>query len=191
MRTRALLDRIPTWAWLVLIAAAMLASFRLGLGPREGAPRATTAAGAAGNQGSIAALRVRLVDGSEVPLAPDAGSAVVMVSSQTCTFCNEALRDLARLAGGRPLPGLRVVTLEGAAAGTPMLARHALERVWHAGPAGGGAGALLTFQFPGTPTFLLVDAAGTVRASMVGYPGREAILPWFRVMTGEARTLGD
>jgi hypothetical protein len=189
MRTRALLDRIPTWAWLVVIAAAMAASFRLGLGPREQGPR-SSAADATDGQGSVAALRVRLADGRDVPVAPEHGSAVVMVSSVTCTFCDEALRDFARLAGGRPLPGLRVVTLEGATAGTPMLARYALQDVWHAGPAGAGAGALLTFQFPGTPTFLLVDAEGVVRASLAGYPGREAIIPWFRVMTGEARTLG-
>ena len=188
MRTRALLDRIPTWAWLLAIVAAMTTSFRLGLGAPDAPPTGTTMS--TDGQGSVAALRVRLADGRDVPLAPDSGSTVVMVSSVTCTYCDEALRDFSRLANGRPLPGLRVVTLEGATAGMPMLAQHALPDVWHAGPAGSGAGALLTFQFPGTPTFLLVDARGTVRASLAGYPGREAILPWFHVMTGEADTLG-
>jgi hypothetical protein len=189
VRTHALLDRIPTSAWLLLVAAAMAASFRLGLGARDEAPALARAPER--GQGSVAALRVRLADGRDVPVAPATGSAVVMVSSVTCTFCNEAMGDFSRMAGGRPLPGLRVVTLEGAAAGAPMLARHALQAVWHAGPTGSGAGALLTFQCPGTPTFLLVDSLGAVRASLVGYPGREAIRPWFRVMTGEARTLGD
>lgn len=171
------------------IAAAMVASFRLGLGPADDAAGGRLAVST--QRGSVAALRVRLADGRDVPITPTAGSAVVMVSSVTCTFCDEALRDFARMAAGRPLPGLRIVTLEGAAAGAPMLARHGLHDVWQAGPASDGAGALLTFQFPGTPTFLLVDTTGTVRAALPGYPGREAIRPWFRVMTGAADRLGD
>ncbi|HEU4628169.1 MAG TPA: hypothetical protein VFS08_00395 [Gemmatimonadaceae bacterium] len=182
MQMRALLDRIPTGVWLAVIAVAMVASFRLGLGARDTAAGGGPEAG----PGSVAGLRVRLADGRDVPVAPARGSAVVMVSSVSCTFCDEALRDVARTARGRALPGLRVVTLEGADAGASMLARHGLGDVWHAGPAGDGASALLTFQFPGTPTFLLVDASGAVRAALPGYPGREAFAPWVRVMTGEA-----
>ena len=70
-----------------------------------------------------------------------------------------------------------------------MLASRGLERVWHAGPLDGTGQALLTFQFPGTPPFLLLDAEGGVRAALSGYPGRAAILPWFQVMLGERETI--
>jgi hypothetical protein len=56
-------------------------------------------------------------------------------------------------------------------------------------PADGSGQTLLTFQFPGTPTFLLLDGDGAVRAALPGYPGREAFAPWFRVITGERATL--
>ena len=81
------------------------------------------------------------------------------------------------------------MTLEGADGGTQMLTAAGLEGVWHAGPADGAGATLLTFQFPGTPTFLLLDADGRVTAAMPGYPGREAFSPWFRVITGQASTL--
>jgi hypothetical protein len=95
------------------------------------------------------------------------------------------MRDFGRQSAGRPLPRLRIVTLEGATAGAPMLARHGLASAWHAGPTDGRGQTLLTFQYPGTPTFLLVDERGEVRAALPGYPGEERFAQWYAVMAGE------
>lgn len=130
-----------------------------------------------------------MADGARVPLAAEGVPTVVMVSSLTCAVCHSALRDFATQADAAGLPRLRMVTLEGAAAGDEMLLNTGLPGIWHAGPADHAGGTLLTFQFPGTPTFLLLDATGKVRAAMPGYPGKEVFQPWFRVMTGEAETL--
>lgn len=182
------LDRVPAWAWLLFAGLVVAGAFRLGLGlDPERAPMMAAADGS-GVRGTLAGYRVTLASGDTVKLAPGE-PAVVMVSSVTCAFCEEAMGDFSRMAAGRPLPRLRVVTLEGAARGEPMLARHGLAAVWHAGPLDGAGQTLLTFQFPGTPTFLLLDAAGDVRAALPGYPGVEAIGPWFRVMLGERETL--
>ena len=192
MRPGHALDRLPPWGWALLALVATAASFRLGLGLEggDGAAARDGAAATAGAEarGSLRGYRVRLEDGRLVSLAPEGEPAVVMVSSVSCAVCAEAMRDFGRQAGDRPLPRLRVVTLEGAALGAPMLARHGLA-AWHAGPADGSGQTLLTFQFPGTPTFLLLDEAGAVRAALPGYPGRERFAPWFRVITGERSSL--
>jgi len=191
MRLGPALDRVPTWAWVVLAVLAATATFRLGLGLDDGARAATddgAAVATADARGSLRGYRVRLADGRLAQLAPEGEPAVVMVSSVSCAVCAEAMRDFGRQAAGRPLPRLRVVTLEGTALGAPMLARHGLAP-WHAGPADGSGQTLLTFQFPGTPTFLLLDGDGVVRAALPGYPGREAFAPWYRVITGERTTL--
>lgn len=187
------LDRIPPWGWLIVAVLAVGASFRLGLGlergPAEAEPLVPAAADGGEPRGNgLARYRVRLADGSLVPLAPGR-PAVVMVSSTTCGTCASAMRDFGRRMPAGGFPGLRIVTLEGAAAGTGMLARSGLTGVWHAGPADGSGQTLLTFQFPGTPTFLLLDAEGHVRAALPGYPGSAAFAPWFRVMTGEAASI--
>ena len=189
MRPGSLLDRIPTWGWLAITAAALVLSFRIGLGTSSAsAGRAAIAAPAAADvEGSLAGYRVRLASDSLVSVVPTGRPAVVMVSSVTCGVCAEAMRDLAR--DSVALPGLRIVTLEGAAKGGAMARRHGLQGVWHAGPADGSGGTLLTFQYPGTPTFLLVEPDGRVRRALVGYPGREAFAPWARVMAGEATSL--
>lgn len=186
MRLGSLLDRIPAWGWLVLIVAALVASFRLGLGerlPQDAIPRVA----AADANGSLAGYRVRLASDSLVSVVPADAPAVVMVSSVTCSVCAETMRELA--SDGRALPGLRVVTLEGASLGQAMARRNGLRDVWHAGPADGSGATLLTFQYPGTPTFLLVEPDGRVRRALVGYPGRDAFMPWLRVMAGETTTL--
>ena len=186
MRTGSLLDRVPGWAWLLLTVVAVVASFRLGLGgglPDDAIPRVA----AADVEGSLDGYRVRLASGELVPVVPTERPAVVMVSSVTCGVCAETMRDLA--ADGAALPALRIVTLEGAESGAAMARRHGLRGVWHAGPADGSGATLLTFQYPGTPTFLLVEPGGRVRRALVGYPGREAFAPWVRVMTGDAATL--
>jgi thioredoxin-related protein len=59
----------------------------------------------------------------------------------------------------------------------------------HAGPVTPAAAALFNFQIAGTPTFLALDAAGRVTRVLPGYPGREAMAPWLRVMAGEADAL--
>lgn len=186
-----ILDRVPTWGWLVVAVLAVGASFRLGLGLERGpAPEPTVPAADAGTPrgNGLARYRVRLADGSLVPLAPGT-PAVVMVTSTSCGTCASAMRDFARQMPPGGLPALRIVTLEGAEAGRAMLARSGLRNVWHAGPADGSGQTLLTFQFPGTPTFLLLDAEGHVRAALPGYPGSERFAPWFRVMAGEASTI--
>lgn len=188
-RLAAQLDRVPRSAWLVLGAGAIAAGFAAGLRLERDSWVAAPAPIAAAATGSLRGYDVRLADGSVVPLAPPGEATVVMVSSLTCGYCASAMRDFARLAEGRPLPRLRIVTLEGAADGARMIAQHGLAGTWHAGPADGSGELLLTFQFPGTPTFLLVDEGGAVRAALPGYPGAAAIDPWFRVMTGERSSL--
>jgi hypothetical protein len=180
-----LLDRVPTWGWLLVAALVVVAAFRAGLGLEAERAPVIAAAGGTGARGSLREYRVRDASGALLPLAPVGEPAVVMVSSVTCTYCAQAMRDFARMAAGRPLPRLRVVTLEGAREGEPMLARQGIGGVWHAGPADGSGQTLLTFQFPGTPTFLLLDREGGVRAALSGYPGAERIEPWFQVMLGE------
>lgn len=185
MRPGSLLDRIPAWGWLLLTVVALVASFRVGLGER--AEDAIPRVAAADANGSLAGYRVRLETDSLVPIVPAEAPAVVMVSSVTCSVCAETMRDLA--SDGRPLPALRIVTLEGAELGHAMARRNGLRNTWHAGPADGSGATLLTFQYPGTPTFLLVEPDGRVRRALVGYPGREAFRPWLRVMAGETTTL--
>lgn len=139
----------------------------------------------AGTRTDLSDYMVRASDGRRVALAAEGQPTVVMVSSLTCPVCKESLRDFAARADAAGLPRLRMVTLEGAAAGDAMLQAAGLTGVWHAGPADHAGATLLTFQFPGTPTFLLLDATGRVRAAMPGYPGREAFAPWLAVITGE------
>lgn len=184
-----LLDRVPAWAWIMVAVVVAIVAFRAGLGLEAEQPTVAAASTGGGVRGSLRDYRVRDAAGTLLPLAPAGEPAVVMVSSVTCTYCAEAMRDFARLADGRPIPRLRVVTLEGADKGAPMLDRNGIGDVWHAGPADGSGQTLLTFQFPGTPTFLLVDEEGGVRAALSGYPGRERIGPWFRVMLGERDAL--
>ena len=184
----SLLDRLPTAAWATLGALVVGAGFWLGL--RLDATTLPPAAGDASavvgapTQGRLDDVRARHADGRLVSLATPGAPLVVMVSSVTCAVCDEAMRDIGREAQGRPLPRLRVVTLEGAAAGAPMLARNQLAQAWHAGAADGSGQVLLTFQFPGTPTFLFVDADGTVRRALPGYPGFERMRAWYDVMSG-------
>lgn len=181
------LDRLPFAAWLALVVVIAAAGFGLGLRldatPLPGM-RAPSGVVGSETRGSIAGLHVQDADGRRVPLATPGEPLVVMVSSATCAVCEEAMGDFGRAAAGRPLPRLRIVTLEGERAGAPMLARNRLQQAWHAGPAGDAGQALLTFQFPGTPTFLFVDAEGMVRRAIPGYPGFAAMRPWYDVMAG-------
>jgi hypothetical protein len=132
----------------------------------------------------VAALSVRTSAGRVVPLDGIGAPAVVMVVSQTCGVCKEALRDFGRMAAGNPLPGLWLVTLEGAELGAPMLADAGVTGAVLAGPTSPAAEALFTFQIQGTPTFVALDAGGRVQGVLPGYPGREQIASWVDVMRG-------
>jgi hypothetical protein len=149
------------------------------------AARAATLDGGAG--AGIAALDVRTVEGAIRPVADPRGSepSVVMVISQTCAVCKEALRDFGRAAAGRPLRRLHVVTLEGATAGVPLVDAAGVRGATLSGPVSPAAEALFTFQIRGTPTFLALDARGRVRRVIPGYPGRDAFRSWVATMLAE------
>lgn len=138
-----------------------------------------------------AALGVEKVadaNGKTVDIAIPGEPAIVMVSSVTCSWCKRALGDLNELANGRPLPRLRLLTLEGAADGAPMIARAQLSGVQLIGPINGSAKVSLTFRYQGTPTFLAVDREGRVVQVMPGYPMREVMKQWYSVMVGDSDT---
>ncbi len=107
---------------------------------------------------------------------------VLMINSTSCGFCKQSLRDLATLSGGRPLPGLRVLTLEGAREGMPMVTAAGVRGVEFIGPASDAARVLFTFRIQGTPTFVAIDRHGVVRRLMPGYPGRDELRRWLPVM---------
>src|SRR5690606_16868317 len=110
---------------------------------------------------------------------------IVMVNSLTCGWCKRALRDIGELSEGRPLPHFKVITLEGAGAGLPMLAKEKITGAEVLGPAGDADQVLLMFRYPGTPTFVAIDANGKIARTMPGYPIREEMKHWVAVMTGD------
>jgi len=183
--------------WPVLLAVGVvIVAFRAGLGvdhrparapgPRQAIGTTDSIAAIdpalAGLGRSLAALRVRNAEGEVVAAAPAGEAAVVMVSSITCGYCERSLRDLAAMAGGRPLPGLRVVTLEGAGPGARMLDRMGVRGAVSTGPVGNSEQVLLTFRIPGTPVFASVDSAGRLTDVVPGYPGPEGLASLYRVM---------
>lgn len=153
--------------------------------PYAGAADARRATLVGGPSAGLVALPVRTLDGAVGPLNGGGAPSVVMVSSETCSYCRAALREMGRVAAGRPLAGLRLVTLEGAEAGVPMLQVANVTGATLAGPATPSAEALWTFQIQGTPTFVALDARGRVVRTMVGYPGSERLRSWIGVMLGE------
>jgi protein-disulfide isomerase len=169
-----------------VVAAGLWLGTRLPGGvEREDAATARAATLAGGSAAGIVALPVRTIDGAELPLGRTSAPTVVMVSSETCQYCKAALREMGRVAAGRPLAGLRVVTLEGAAAGLPMIRAANVTGALLAGPVTPAAEALFTFQISGTPTFVALDASGAVVRTQVGYPGAEGLRSWIAVMLGE------
>ena len=146
----------------------------------DAAPR--TDGGAAG----IAGIPMRTLDGGLLSLREAHAPTVVMISSETCVYCKAAFREMAAAAHGRPLRQLRVVTLEGAAVGAPMLQAAGVTGATLLGPTSPAVGTSLTFQIRGTPTFLFLDAQGHVRETLIGYPGSEGLRPWIAVMLGDA-----
>ncbi|HVE68663.1 MAG TPA: hypothetical protein VNB64_08805 [Solirubrobacteraceae bacterium] len=177
-----------------MAAAVVVVAFRAGLGldrrAVERPPAAERPAGAAADPAlealgrSLTGLRVRTEGGEVVAAAPAGEASVVMVSSVTCGYCERSLRDLAGMAGGRPLPRLRVVTLEGAGPGAEMLERTGIRGAVSTGPTGDAEQVLLTFRIPGTPIFASVDSLGRLSEVVPGYPGPEGLAPLFRVMAG-------
>ncbi|HET7458614.1 MAG TPA: hypothetical protein VFJ74_13290 [Gemmatimonadaceae bacterium] len=175
---------------LLLLGLAFWGGLAADGGPSAGmTPNASATGGAtidAALGEAVATIRVRAASNGEVVrFAPPRGEpAVLMVSSVTCEYCDRALRDAARFAGGRPLPGLRVVTLEGVAGGKEMLERTGVRGAWLAEPAGNADRVLLTFRVPGTPVFAVVDSGGRVTSVVPGYAGRDAIEALMGIMLG-------
>lgn len=173
----------------LVVAGGVWLGGRLGGAGNDDASAARDATLDAGAGAGIAALDVRTA-GGEVMRLTDAGHpTVVMVVSKTCGVCKEALRDFGQIAAGRPLDRLRVVTLEGAAEGAPMVQTAGVRGALLTGPVSRSAEAFFTFQIRGTPTFLGLDADGRVLRVVPGYPGREAFASWVGVMLGERGTL--
>ncbi len=133
----------------------------------------------------LGAFPVTDLSGATVPIVANGTPAIVMINSRSCGYCRIALRDLGLYAKGRQVPGLRVLTLEGAAHGAPMLVDAGLNGAVPLGPATSQSQVLLTFRYRGTPTFVAVDAEGRIRGTMAGYPGPERMEPWFDVMLGD------
>ncbi len=134
---------------------------------------------------AIGAFKVLDVNGQVIPLITKGQPAIIMVSSVTCSWCKRALKDLGELSAGRPLPRLKFLTLEGAADGAPMLAKEHITGAQLIGPSGSSDQVLLTFRYPGTPTFVAVDRNGRVVATIPGYPMREVLKQWYAVMVGD------
>lgn len=133
----------------------------------------------------LGAFPVRNTNGETVPIINVGEPAIVMINSRTCGYCKAALRDLGVYAKGRPVPRLRLLTLEGAADGLPMLAENNIGGAVAIGPATSQTQVLITFRYRGTPTFVAVGADGTIQGTMAGYPGPAQLMPWFDVMLGE------
>lgn len=139
-------------------------------------------------QQALGAFQVLALNGKREPVAVKGEPGIIMVSSVSCGWCKRALADLGRMAEGRPLPRLTLLTLEGAAEGSPMLAKERITGARLVGPAGSNDQVLMTFRYPGTPTFVAVDRNGRVVATMPGYPIPEVMKSWYAVMVGDAET---
>ena len=148
--------------------------------------RARSATNGATAEEAIGALKVRDLSGNIVPLVTPGEPSIVMVNSTTCGWCKRALRDIGEMANGRPVLRLKVLTLEGASFGTPMLEKERISGAQLIGPAGESDQVLLTFRYPGTPTFVAIDRNGRVARTMPGYPIREEMQHWFAVMVGDS-----
>lgn len=167
-----------------LIAAVVLVGGWIGLrgAPDDSVPLDVGAAG-------IASLPVSTVDGRMLSLRDAHEPTVVMISSETCTYCKASFRDMAATASGRPFKRLRVLTLEGASVGEPMVRAAGVQGATLVGPTSRADEATFTFQIRGTPTFLFIDASGQVRATLIGYPGSDGLRPWIDVMLGTRASL--
>lgn len=137
-------------------------------------------------QQAIGTATARDVRGKVVPLVPKGEPTIVMMSSVTCSWCKRALKDFGEMAAGRPIPHLTLLTLEGASDGMAMLDKESLTGARLVGPVGSKEQVLLTFRYPGTPTFVAVDKNGRVIRTIPGYPVRPELERLFAVMVGDA-----
>ena len=180
----------PIGRWIAVVGGGAIGAALFFLVP-SGPSAAPTAAvelhrtGEAPRTISFGGIHLRDTAGAIVPVTRPGEPAIVMVNSITCAWCERALADFAIAARGRTLSRLRVITIEGAAAGATMLARAGVKAGTVAGPDHESARTMLSLQFPGTPVFVAVDSGSRVVASLPGYPGREALSTWVAVMLGE------
>ena len=137
---------------------------------------------------AIGAFQVRNANDALTTLAVRNTPTIVMVSSRTCGWCKRALADLGEFSNGRPLPNLTILTLEGANEGRPMVDQWKVFGARLVGPAGSADQVLLTFRYPGTPTFVAIDRNGRVVRTMPGYPSRAELRRWYAVMAGDQET---
>ncbi|MDZ7629856.1 MAG: hypothetical protein U5K74_00510 [Gemmatimonadaceae bacterium] len=178
------IERREMIAWVVAGALALALIGRVAIDRRAALPPSDDpAVGQA--RSAITALQVRDSANALVPLAPAGAPAILMVNSKTCSFCRLALRDIGLQQGRDPLPHLRVVTLEGAAAGRAMLDTFGIRGAFSAGPDGESDQVLLTFRIPGTPVFARTDSGGRIVETVPGYPGPEVIARWLPTMRGK------
>ncbi|MDQ8173810.1 MAG: hypothetical protein P3B76_14105 [Gemmatimonadota bacterium] len=133
----------------------------------------------------IGRAKVTAPGGRVTPLHTLGEPTILMISSRTCSWCKRALKDLGGMAGGRPLPRLTLLTLEGAEEGLPMLAQEQLTGARLRGPASDADRQRITARFPGTPTFVAIDRRGRVVRTLPGYPIPDELRHWYAVMVGE------
>ena len=129
---------------------------------------------------------VKTVDGQVAPLLTKGEPAIIMISSEICEWCKQTFADLQTMSAGRPLPRLKVLTLEGAAEGAPMVKRARLTGLQLIGPVDGPSMVSLTFRFQGTPTFFAIDQHGRVARAFPGYQPLDILARLYKVMVGEA-----
>jgi len=136
-------------------------------------------------QQAIGTFTVTDLTGHVIPLHTKGEPAILMISSRTCSWCKRALKDLGVMSAGRPLPRLKLLTLEGAGEGVPMLAKEKLTGAQLIGPAGSSEQVSITFRYPGTPTFVAIDRNGRVVRTLPGYPIPDEMKHWYAVMVGD------
>lgn len=134
---------------------------------------------------AIGSIKVTALNGKRIPLHTKGEPAILMISSRTCSWCKRALKDLGVMAAGRPLPRLKLLTLEGAGEGVAMLAQEQLTGAQLIGPAGGRDRQRLTERYRGTPTFVAIDRNGRVVRTLPGYPIPDEMKHWYAVMVGD------
>ncbi|MEP6831875.1 MAG: hypothetical protein ABJB74_00720 [Gemmatimonas sp.] len=137
-------------------------------------------------EAALGFANVKAIDGQVVPLLTKGVPAIVMISSEICEWCKQTLDDLQTMAAGRPLPRLKLLTLEGAAEGVSMVKRAKLTGLQLIGPIDGPTTVSLTFRFQGTPTFFAVDQHGRVARVFTGYQTRDVLTRLYNVMIGDA-----
>jgi hypothetical protein len=180
---RARLERREMLAWVIAGALTLVLVGRM-LIDRQPAPLLADDPSVGQARAAIVSLMVRDSAQRRVPLAVKGTASILMVNSRTCSFCREALKDIAALQGTAPVPHLRVVTLEGADVGQAMVASLGVRGAFHAGPDGEGDQVLLSFRIPGTPVFARTDTLGRIVETVPGYPGRAVLARWIPIMTG-------